>query len=62
LKSRRITAPECQSLLWQQLELDGNIQAMVQQNKILESDVGVKRKALTAAKETFKEIRAKKKD
>ncbi len=63
LKSRRISAAEHQSLLLQQQELDGSIQALVQQRKTLESDIGVKRKrkALTAAKAAFKEIRAKKK-
>ena len=61
LKSRGISAPERQSLLLQQLELDGSIKALAEQRKTLESDVGVKRKALRAAKVTFKEIRAKKK-
>jgi hypothetical protein len=61
LKSRGILAPKHQSLLLQQRELDGSIQALVQQRKALESDVGGKRKALMAAKPTFKEIQAKKK-
>jgi hypothetical protein len=47
LKSRGISAPERQSLLLQQLELDGSIKALVEQRKTLESDVGVKRKALS---------------
>jgi hypothetical protein len=60
LKSRGTSAAEHQYLLLQQVELDGSIQALVQQRKNLEADIGVKRKAFTAAKAKFKEVRAKK--
>jgi len=61
LKSRRISAEDRESLLVQQQELDGTIQALVHQRKALEADVVTKRKNLTAARAQFKEIRAKKK-
>jgi hypothetical protein len=46
LKFRRISAEDRESLLVQQQELDGTIQALVHQRKALEADVVTKRKKL----------------
>ncbi len=50
LKSRRILAEDCESLLIQQQELDDSIQGLVHQRKQLEADLVAKRKTLTAAR------------